>query len=257
MAIATVVKLAAMAAPSELELSVVIPAYNEQARITLTLTRTLDYLAARHPSSEVLVVDDGSRDDTAAMVEEIAEREPRVALHRLPRNMGKGAAVRIGMLEARGKHVLFMDADLATPIEEVDKLLRYARQGADVVIGSRGLAESDIRARQPFPRELMGRTFNMIVRSLLLGGFKDTQCGFKLFTKNAARELFSRQTLDGFAFDVEVLLLAKELGYTIREVPVVWYHAPNSKVSPVTDSSRMFRDLVKLRARRLMGRRST
>jgi dolichyl-phosphate beta-glucosyltransferase len=243
-----------MAERPELELSVVIPAYNEQARITLTLTRTLDYLAARHPASEVIVVDDGSRDETAAMVEEMAEREPRLVLHRLPRNMGKGAAVRLGMLAAKGKHVLFMDADLATPIEEVDKLLRYARQGADVVIGSRGLRESDIRARQPFPRELMGRTFNMIVRSLLLGGFRDTQCGFKLFANEVGQELFSRQTLDGFAFDVEVLLLAKELGYDVREVPVVWYHAPNSKVSPVTDASRMFADLVKLRAKRLVRR---
>jgi dolichyl-phosphate beta-glucosyltransferase len=169
-------------------------------------------------------------------------------------NRGKGAAVRRGVLESRGAYVLFMDADLSTPIEEVEKLLVYVRGGADVVIGSRGLAESDIRVHQPFPREAMGRIFNVLVRSLLMGGFKDTQCGFKLFTREAAHALFSKQELDGFAFDVEVLLLAKELGYRIREVPVVWYHAPNSKVSPVTDASRMFRDLVKLRARKLLRR---
>ena len=150
--------------------------------------------------------------------------------------------------------MLFMDADLATPIEEVETLLRHARQGTDVVIGSRGLAESDIRQRQPLPREMMGRVFNLIVRSLLLGGFRDTQCGFKLFSRRAADELFRRQTLDGFAFDVEILLLAKELGYSVREVPVVWYHAPNSKVSPVTDASRMFGDLVRLRAKQILRR---
>jgi dolichyl-phosphate beta-glucosyltransferase len=235
-------------------LSIVIPAYNEQARIVVTLRKTLEYLASQHPQSEVIVVDDGSRDETARMVEEVAASEPRLTLLRQPQNRGKGAAVRRGMLAARGQNVLFMDADLSTPIEEVEKLLVYLREGADVVIGSRGLAESDIRVHQPFPREWMGRTFNLLVRSLLMGGFKDTQCGFKLFTREAAQALFSKQELDGFAFDVEILLLGKELGYRIREVPVIWYHAPNSKVSPITDSSRMFRDLVRLRAKKLLKR---
>src|SRR5688500_12652638 len=188
------------------------------------------------------------------MVEELAAGEPRLTLLRQPQNRGKGAAVRRGMLAARAPQVLFMDADLSTPIEEVEKLRVYLREGYDVVIGSRGLAESDIRARQPFPREWMGRTFNVLVRSLLMGGFKDTQCGFKLFTRDAAQALFAKQELDGFAFDVEILLLAKEMGYRIREVPVIWYHAPNSKVSPITDASRMFRDLVKLRAKKLLPR---
>ena len=244
-----------MAPGSEkIELSVVVPAFDEQDRIEATLERTLGYLAEHRPSSEVIVVDDGSSDYTAARVEAVAARQPRLSLIRLPQNRGKGAAVRTGMLAARGEKLLFMDADLATPIEEIEKLEPPLVAGADVVIGSRGLRESDIRKRQPLPRELMGRTFNVIVRSLLLGGFKDTQCGFKLFTRAAAQDLFGNQILDGFAFDVEVLLLAKERGYDVREVPVVWYHAPNSKVSPVTDASRMFVDLLKLRVRRLVGK---
>lgn len=234
-------------------LSVVVPAYNEQERIVSTLRRTLEYLAEQHPDSEVVVVDDGSRDETAARVEELAADEPRLSLIVLPENRGKGAAVRTGVLAARGERILFMDADLSTPIEELEKLEPFLDEGYDVVIGSRGLAESDIRERQPFPREFMGRTFNLIVRSLLLGGFRDTQCGFKLFARDAARALFEAQTLDGFAFDVEVLLMARDRGYRIREVPVVWYHSPNSKVSPVTDASRMFVDLLRLRARRLAG----
>ena len=232
--------------------SIVVPAYNEQARIGLTLIRTIEYLRARFPSHELIVVDDGSSDETCRVVTEVAAGDERIRLLVQPQNRGKGAAVRRGMLEARGAHVLFMDADLATPIEELETLLLHAHDGYDVVIGSRGLAESDIRQRQPRMRELMGRVFNVIVRTALLGGIHDTQCGFKLFSRAAARDLFGRQTIDGFAFDVEVLLLAKQRGLRVREVPVVWYHAPNSKVSPVADSARMFGDLVRLRAKLLV-----
>jgi dolichyl-phosphate beta-glucosyltransferase len=239
-----------------LSLSVVVPAYNEQTRIVLTLRRILDFLEAHHPASEVIVSDDGSTDDTPRIVEELARSSPRLRLLRDPVNRGKGAAVRRGVMAAQGEWILFSDADLSTPIEEVDKLLVYGKLGADIVIGSRGLSESDIRTRQPLPRELMGRGFNVIVRSVLLGGFRDTQCGFKLFRKQAAHELFPQLTVDGFAFDVEVLLLAKERRLRIDEVPVVWYHAPNSKVSPVTDAARMFGDLVKLRAKRFAKRMS-
>lgn len=230
-------------------LSIVVPAFNEAARISLTMRLMLDFLAAHHPSSEVVVVDDGSHDDTARIVEGIAKREARLRLVRLDRNRGKGAAVREGVLAATGEWILFSDADLSTPIEEVEKLLHYGRDGADVVIGSRGLDASDVRTRQPAYRELMGRTFNVLVRSMLLGGFRDTQCGFKLFRRSVAHELFSQQQLDGFAFDVEVLLLARARGFRVEEVPVVWYHAPNSKVSPVHDAARMFGDLVRLRLR--------
>ena len=234
------------------DVTIVIPAYNEQARIGTTLVHTLDHLERHHPRGEVLVVDDGSRDETALIAEQIGRGRVRVL--KQPRNLGKGAAVRRGMLEARGAYVLFMDADMSTPIEELEKLLAIAEQGFDVVIGSRGLPDSDIRQRQPSLRELMGRGFNVIVRGLVFGGIRDTQCGFKLFRRAAARAIFGELTLDGFAFDVEALMLARKLGYKIREVPVTWYHAPNSKVSPLTDSTRMFADVVRLRLRR-RGRR--
>jgi len=235
-------------------ISVVIPAYNEEARIGLTVSRTLQFLRGRGFSHEILVVDDGSTDLTTRVVEGVSEGSPDIRILRQPENRGKGAAVRRGVLEARGDYILFMDADLATPIEELENLLVHARDGADVVLGSRGLPDSDIRQRQPRLRELMGRGFNVLVRTLLLGGFHDTQCGFKLFTRAAAKDLFEHQTLDGFAFDVEVLLLAKDRGYRIREVPVVWYHAANSKVSPLSDATKMFTDLVKLRVHRFTKR---
>lgn len=256
------------AVPGEPEISVVVPAFNEAARIHLTLRRTLDYLERQHPRFEILVVDDGSTDATAQIVQDLARGRSDLRLLSLGSNRGKGAAVRCGMAEARGRARLFMDADLSTPIEELDKLLFYLRApdgaaprggdaGSDVVIGSRGLRESDVRARQSLARETMGKTFNLIVRSLVMGGIRDTQCGFKLFTAAAATDLFARQTLDGFAFDVEVLMLANELGYSVREVPIVWYHAPNSKVSPLTDSPRMLRDVLKLRlGRSSLGRRA-
>jgi dolichyl-phosphate beta-glucosyltransferase len=229
------------------DVSIVIPAYNEQARIGPTVVQTLDFLERHHPHGEVLVVDDGSTDDTAKIVEQLGGKRARVL--RQLKNMGKGAAVRRGMLEATGEYVLFMDADMSTPIEELEKVLVFAKEGADVVIGSRGLSDSDVRRRQPTIRELMGRGFNVIVRSLLVGGIKDTQCGFKLFSRNAAKEIFSRVTVDGFAFDVEALVLANKLGFKVREVPVIWYHAPHSKVSPLFDSTRMFADVVALRLR--------
>lgn len=256
----------------EPEISIVVPAFNEAARIHLTLRRTLDHLERHHPRFEIIVVDDGSTDATAQIVGDLARGRSDLRVVTLPQNRGKGAAVRRGMLEARGRARLFMDADLSTPIEELDKLLLYLRApggvrapdgaarssadaGADVVIGSRGLRESDVRARQSRPRETMGKTFNLIVRALVIGGIRDTQCGFKLFTAAAAEDLFARQNLDGFAFDVEVLMLAKERGYSVREVPIVWYHAPHSKVSPVTDSPRMLRDVLKLRLGRALRRR--
>lgn len=241
-----------MPSTEEVALSVVIPAYKEEDRIVATLERTLEYLRGRGDRFEIIVVDDGSPDRTSERVADVVNEAPELALEVLPENRGKGAAVRTGVLRSRGASVLFMDADLATPIEELEKLEPFLAQGYDVAIGSRGLRESDIRQRQPFPRELMGRTFNVIVRTLLLGGFRDTQCGFKLFTRDAARELFSAQTLDGFAFDVEILWLARGT-WTIAEVPVVWHHVEESKVSPGTDAARMFVDLVRLRLRH--GRR--
>jgi dolichyl-phosphate beta-glucosyltransferase len=231
---------------SELALSVVIPAYNETARLEPTLRRVIDHCRVHHPAFEIIVVDDGSTDGTPELVERIGAEEHRVKLIALGANRGKGAAVRAGMLAARGREVLFSDADLATPIEELDKLRRRLADGCDIAIGSRAAPGADIRVRQHPMRELMGRTFNLMVRVAALGGIRDTQCGFKLFRRDAAHDLFGHACLDGFAFDVEVLWLARGR-YQVAEVPVVWSHVDDSKVSPGGDAARMFVDLLRIR----------
>jgi len=230
----------------ELALSVVIPAFNEVARLEPTLRRVIDYCRAHHADFEILVVDDGSTDGTPGLVERVAADEERVRLIALGANRGKGAAVRAGVLAARGREVLFSDADLATPIEELDKLRQRLADGCDIAIGSRAAPGADIRVRQHPVRELMGRTFNLMVRLAALGGIRDTQCGFKLFRRAAALDLFGRARLDGFAFDVEVLWLARGR-YQVAEVPVVWSHVDDSKVSPGGDAARMFVDLLRIR----------
>ncbi|MFQ5503950.1 MAG: dolichyl-phosphate beta-glucosyltransferase [Planctomycetota bacterium] len=235
------------------ELSVVIPAYNEEARLGPTLSRIIQYLESATPAYEILVVDDGSSDRTVQVAEEAARDCSKLRVLQLGRNRGKGAAVRKGMLDARGAQVLFSDADLATPIEELQKLQKELSNGAAIAIGSRALAGSDIRVRQHPVRELMGRTFNVLVRLLTFPGIKDTQCGFKLFTREAARDLFARQSIDGFAFDVEILWLARDR-YEIAQIPVVWRHVEESKVSLVRASSKMLLDLMALRVRRIFTR---
>ena len=212
------------------DLSLVVPAYNEEKRLPVSLARIAEWLGSRVPglSAEVLVVDDGSSDRTAAVAEKTAAGlglDFRVI--RLPENRGKGAAVRAGVLEARGAHVLVTDADLSTPIEEVDKLLAAA---APVAIGSRGVDATLVKERQSLFRVASGRLFNLLVRLLAVSGIQDTQCGFKLFRADAAREVFSRATVDRFAFDVEALLLARRLGYGIAEVPVLWFNSPDTRV---------------------------
>jgi dolichyl-phosphate beta-glucosyltransferase len=241
-----------MSAPA---LSIVIPAYNEAARIGSTLGATRAFLDARQlGEAEIIVVDDGSTDSTCNVVEEHARRDPRVRLIRLERNRGKGAAVRRGVLDSRGMRVLFMDADLATPLGELAKLERAVDDGADIAIGSRGLRESNITTRQHPVRESMGRTFNLMVQALAVPGIKDTQCGFKLFKGDVGRRLFGEATVDGFAFDVEILLLARGR-YKVTEVPVVWRHVEQSKVSPGRDAARMLWDVMKMSARRRLRRR--
>jgi glycosyltransferase involved in cell wall biosynthesis len=229
-----------------LQLSVVIPAYNEENRLGGTLTAITGYLAGR--DVEVLVVDDGSTDRTVAVAEGIGA--PNVRVIRLDKNRGKGAAVRAGILASTGERVLFSDADLATPIDELRKLEAKLDDGYAIAIGSRALDGADIRVRQSTPRELMGKTFNVLVRALVVGGIKDTQCGFKLFRGDLARELFAGCAIDGFAFDVDILLRARRAGHRIAEVPVVWRHVEQSKVSPARDAARMLWDVVHLSRRR-------
>lgn len=240
-----------MIEPTVPELSVVIPAYNEEERLGATLERVLAYLEARRIPFEVLVVDDGSRDRTATVAEPFAGRGVRVL--RLPANRGKGAATRQGVAASRGSRVLMSDADLSTPIEELAKLEPRLSE-AEVVIGSRAVADADVRLHQPLYRELMGKTFNLIIRLLGVRGVRDTQCGFKLFAGDVARELFAAMVTPGFAFDVELIWLARQRGYRVAEVGVVWVNSPASRVHPLTDPPRMILEILRFRWRHRRAR---
>lgn len=226
-------------------LSVVIPAYNEETRLGPTLEQIVDYCERDQGRYEVVVVDDGSSDSTVEVARSIEAPTGEIRVIELGVNRGKGAAVRTGMLAARGDQVLFSDADLATPIEEVAKLQAKLAEGYDVAIGSRAVDGADIRVRQHPIRELAGRTFNVLVRVLVMGGIKDTQCGFKLFTRDAATYLFTKAEMDGFVFDVEVLYLAKNK-YRVAEVPVIWHHVEESRVSRMA-GAQTFVDLARVR----------
>lgn len=228
-------------------LSVVIPAYNEETRIAKSLEKIYLYLQQQSYTYELIVVDDGSRDQTIRVVTDIFKRIEHGVLLVNERNRGKGYSVRRGMLASTGEYVVFSDADLSTPIEEVEKLLPVLTQGYDVAIGSRGLKESDVRVHQPFYREYMGKVFNMLIRMLMLTQFHDTQCGFKGFRGDVARRLFALLTLERFSFDVEVLFLAARQGCKIKEVPVQWFNEPNTRVNALRDSSRMFQDVLMIR----------
>lgn len=229
-------------------LSVVVPVYNEERRLAPSLKRIAEYLGERSYESEIVIVDDGSSDGTV----EIAEQAGLGSMLRLIKhevNRGKGAAVRTGMEASNGEFALFSDADLSTPIEEIEKFWPHFGQGCDVVIGSRGLPDSSIEVHQGFPRELMGKVFNRLVRWLVVPGIYDTQCGFKMFSRRAANTLFANAKLDGWAFDVEVLALAVKSGFRVAEVPVRWVNSEDTKVRPIRAASQMFRDLLRLRRR--------
>jgi dolichyl-phosphate beta-glucosyltransferase len=232
---------------SRVDLSVVVPAYNEAGRLEPGLRRAVEYLAGRGCSYELLVVDDGSRDGTAAVAAAFAASGVRVIRHE--RNRGKGAAVRTGVVASRGERVLISDADFSTPIEEVEKLEARLSDGTPLVLGSRGLATSQVQQHQPFYRELMGRTFNLVIRMVGVRGIRDTQCGFKLAAGDIGRSLFAAMTLDGFAWDVEMIWLARRRGYGVAEVGVVWVNSPDSRVDPVRSSLAMLRDVLLMRFR--------
>jgi dolichyl-phosphate beta-glucosyltransferase len=232
---------------SRVDLSVVGPAYNEAGRLEPGLRRAVEYLAGRGCSYELLVVDDGSRDGTAAVAAAFAASGVRVIRHE--RNRGKGAAVRTGVVASRGERVLISDADFSTPIEEVEKLEARLSDGTPLVLGSRGLATSQVQQHQPFYRELMGRTFNLVIRMVGVRGIRDTQCGFKLAAGDIGRSLFAAMTLDGFAWDVEMIWLARRRGYGVAEVGVVWVNSPDSRVDPVRSSLAMLRDVLLMRFR--------
>jgi dolichyl-phosphate beta-glucosyltransferase len=236
-------------------ISIVLPAYNEEARLPATLTAILSYLDARGWSdAEVLVVNDGSSDGTATLARQFQAKHPQVRLIENPGNRGKGYSVRHGMLEARGQWVLFSDSDLSAPIEELDKLLKAAREsGASVAIGSRALDRSLIQVHQSWFRETAGRIFNLLMRIAIGLPFADTQCGFKLFERRAAQEVFRRQVVERWGFDAEVLFIARKLGFKTVEVPVRWSHSEGTKVSMFRDSANMFVDLLRVRWNHLRG----
>jgi dolichyl-phosphate beta-glucosyltransferase len=239
------------AAQRPVGLSLVIPAYNEARRLPPTLARTKEYLNGAGESYEVIVVDDGSDDGTAVAAEAIAADWPELSVVRLPVNLGKGAAVREGMLRAHGAHRGFSDADLSTPIEELPRLRSHLTGDCHAAIASRDAPGSDIEVHQPRWREFMGRTYNRILQALVLPGIKDTQCGFKVFTATAAEACFRPLGTFRFGFDAEVLLRVRRHGWTIAEVPVRWRHVEESRVGGIADASRMLLDLVLLRFRRL------
>ena len=239
-------------------LSIVIPAYNEARRLPATLDRLLHFLAQQHPSAfEILVVDDGSRDETAAVVKDYMARHPSISLLQYQGNRGKGYAVRHGMLKARGLWILSTDADLSAPIEDLPALQAAAqRAGARVAIGSRAIERSLVTVHQSFFREFSGRVFNLILKMIVGLPYKDTQCGFKLFEAAAAREIFSRQLLDGFSFDVEDLAIAKVRGIPVVEVPVRWSNVEGTKVT-LSQGLRSFSDLLVIRWNMVRGRYHT
>jgi glycosyltransferase involved in cell wall biosynthesis len=236
-------------------ISIVIPAYNEMNRLPATLSRVIAYLGERSFAEfEIIVVDDGSSDSTAAVVEQFSRAHSEVRLVRNPGNRGKGFSVRRGMGHAAGDWLLFSDADLSAPIEELDKLLSACNErNADVAIGSRALNRSLIGVHQSPFREYAGQFFNLLMRLIVGLPFWDTQCGFKLFRREAARQIFPRQQLDGFGFDVEVLFIAQLRGLRTVEIPVRWNHTEGTKVRMLSDSTRMFADLLRVRWNQLRG----
>jgi dolichyl-phosphate beta-glucosyltransferase len=236
-----------MPAEPAIDLSVVIPAFNEEDRIGTSLKAVRAYLESRPYASEIIVVDDGCRDRTCEVAAASLSGRDADRILRRAENRGKGFSVAEGVMASRGRHVLFSDADLSTPIEEIERLRPWLEQGFDIVIGSRALPESDIRIRQNSLRESMGKIFNVFVRLLVLRGIKDTQCGFKLFRREAARDIFPLIRTRGFCFDVEALYLARRRGWRIAQVPVVWINSPRSQVRLFRSSVAMFLDLWRIR----------
>ncbi len=235
---------------SDIYLSIIIPAYNEEKRLPGTLERVAAFLQQQTYRAEALVVENGSDDQTLAVAEEFAASHPTFgALHE--EQNGKGRAVRRGMLEAQGQYRFMCDADLSMPIEEVNRFLPPHTQ-ADIVIGSRE-AKGAVRYNEPNYRHLGGRFINTLIRLLALPGLNDTQCGFKCFRAEAANDLFRRQTLTGWSFDVEVLYIARRRGYSILELPIPWYYTPESKVQPVRDAVQLALDVLQIRRKARRG----
>jgi len=234
--------------------SIVIPAYNEAKRLGSTLERVLNYVTSQQWDAEVIVVNDGSRDATPELVREAAERCRFLRLIENPGNRGKGYSVRNGMLNATGELLLFSDADLSSPIEEASKLFTAIQNGADIAIGSRWIRPETQTKRQSHLRQLYGRAFNIALRILLGLKQKDTQCGFKAFTRNAALKIFPLQHIERWGFDPEILFLARRFAFRVDEVPVAWADVGGTRISPLRDGLRMIGEVLRIRWSAISGR---
>jgi dolichyl-phosphate beta-glucosyltransferase len=229
-------------------ISIIIAAYNEERRIIPSLLKIKEYLTKQDLPYEIIVVDDGSTDGTHAVVTDLIKDIPYLKVIHYAPNKGKGHALRTGVLASKGDIILLSDADLSTPIEELSKLVPLIHNHkCDIAIGSRALALSEIVKKQPWWRQNMGKLFNKLVKALVIEDFKDTQCGFKVFRGDIARNLFKEAHIDRFAYDVEILAIGKKKGCKIVEAPVRWINSPESKVNPVRDSIQMLFDLLKIR----------
>lgn len=231
-----------------MQLSVIIPAFNEETRLKNTVEKISQYLKNKHENCEMIIVDDGSTDATFSSASNFPEGFPfETIVLRNETNKGKGFSVRKGILASKGEYVVFSDADMSTPIEEMEKLIDYIREGYDIVIGSRAKDESDVVVPQAWYRRTMGKTFNFLAKLVLLEDFNDTQCGFKIFKGDIAREIASDMKINGFCFDVEMLYLAVKKGYKIKEVGVTWNNSPDTKVKVISSSLNMFFDLFRIK----------
>ena len=234
--------------------SIVIPAYNESARLGATLEKVLAYVRAQGWDAEIIVVNDGSRDNTADIVRTFAAKDPALRLVENPGNRGKGYSVRNGMLNTCGRIVLFTDADLSSPIEEALKLFQALDSGADIAIGSRWLRAEAQTQRQPLHRQLFGRIFNLMLRTTLGLQFKDTQCGFKAFKRPAVQAIFPLQKIERWGFDPEILFLARKFSFKVQEVSVAWAHRDGTSINPLVDGFRMFLEMLHVRWYDLTGK---
>jgi len=247
-------KTISMNESKDLQISIVVPAFNEEYRLSGTLPTLWNSCQKIFKSFEIIIVSDGSSDQTGTIVTNFSRRHPEVCLLHYSPNRGKGFAVKTGVLAAQGELILISDADLSTPLEDVGKLIEAIKGGADIAIGSRSTKGSEILLSQPFYRVFMGKTYNKIVRLLTVRGFNDTQCGFKCFTRNAVKQIFPDSIIPGFSFDVEILFIALHRGLKVKEIGVHWENSPESRVHPIRHSLQMLKELFLIRINAWLGR---